>query len=232
MSDPRTASVEGRPRGRTARGEGRRLRSDILIAAAQLLDETGDEQAVTLRAVARRVGVSAPALYGHFRDRQEILVAVVRTAFEELTGALTAGRRTGVAGARRAGRDEATRAAARLRAVCAAYLDFAAAHPQRYRVMFGGLWSAAQAVEDATLTSAEAFGLGRDALAVVVEALQDCVRTGASTSADTTTDAVALWIGLHGLAHQRAVIPDYPWPPDIAEHLIGPLARLSDDGTR
>jgi len=54
------------------------LRAEVLTAATELLDESGDEGAVTLRAVARRVGVSAPAPCTRFDDRQEILLAVGR----------------------------------------------------------------------------------------------------------------------------------------------------------
>jgi AcrR family transcriptional regulator len=205
-------AAESRTRNR--RGEGARLRTDILAAAAELLDETGDEQAVTLRAVARRVGISAPSIYSHFADRQAILFALAQTAFAELTEQLSA-----------AGGGEDV--VARLRAVCAAYLDFAATRPQRYRVMFGGLWNAAGAVAEAAITAEEATTLGRPALLVLTDALAGCVAAGRSTSTDPGADAVALWLGLHGLAHQRAVAPAFPWPAGITRRLIDPLAHLT-----
>src|SRR4051812_43954541 len=118
-------AARSRPRNR--RGEGAKLRTDILDAAAALLDETGDEQAVTLRAVARKVGVSAPSIYRHFTDRQAILLALAQEAFAELADQLTLA--TG------------TNPVTRLRAVCAAYLDFATTRQQRYQLMFGGLWN-------------------------------------------------------------------------------------------
>ena len=40
-------------------------------------------------------------------------------------------------------------------------------------------------------------------------------------------DAVALWLGLHGLAHQKSVTVSFPWPADIAERLIVALAHLT-----
>lgn len=204
------------PRERNRRGEGGRLRADILAGAAELLDETG-EQAVTLRAVARRVGISAPSIYGHFPDREAILLAVVQDAFAELGDALHA---VDAAGAGQG-------AAAHLRAVCAAYLDFAADRPQRYRVMFGGLWNAGQALESAAVTPAEVTDLGQDALGVLVTALGACVAAGHSTSTDVPADTVALWLGLHGLAHQRAVTAAFPWLTDIAERLVTALAHLT-----
>jgi AcrR family transcriptional regulator len=200
------------PRTRNRRGEGAKLRTDILNAAAALLDETGDEQAVTLRAVARKVRISAPSIYRQLADRQAILLALAQEAFAELADRLT----------------EATGPdpAARLRAVCMAYLDFAVTRPQHYQVMFGGLWDGAAAVEQAAVTDAEISDLGQEAIGAFVTALTDCVAAGSSTSTDPGADAVALWLGLHGLAQQRAVSTRFPWPVDIAERLIGPLAHL------
>jgi len=203
------------PRERNRRGQGGRLRTDIVVAAAELLDEAGTEQAVTLRAVARRVGIAAPSIYAHFSDRQAILLAVVQDAFAELAETLRA-----TAGAGENATD-------RLRAACLAYLDFAATRPQRYRVMFGGLWNAGAALDSAKVSAAEVTELGQEALSVFITALDACVAAGNSTSTDTVADAIALWLGLHGLAHQRAVTTAFPWPADITERLITSLAHLT-----
>ncbi|HEX4247258.1 MAG TPA: hypothetical protein VH008_05280 [Pseudonocardia sp.] len=40
------------------------------------------------------------------------------------------------------------------------------------------------------------------------------------------TDAVALWLGLHGLAHQRATTRTFPWPADITLRVVNPLSHL------
>ena len=120
QSDPDSVVPATSRRPRNPRGQGARLRADILGAAAELLEETGDEKAVTLRAVARRVGIAAPSIYAHFPDPQAILLAIVREAFADLLAHLQAAE----AGA---GPDPV----ARLRAVCAAYLDFADTRPQR-----------------------------------------------------------------------------------------------------
>ena len=205
------------PRERNRRGQGGRLRTDIVVAAAELLDEAGNEQAVTLRAVARRVGIAAPSIYAHFPDRQAILLAVVQDAFAELAEAIHASVAVGAGGG----------PADRLRAACLAYLDFATTRPQRYRVMFGGLWNAADALDSAAVTAAEVTELGQDALGVFITELDACVAAGSSTSTDTVADAIALWLGLHGLAHQRAVTAAFPWPADITERLITSLAHLA-----
>ncbi len=201
---------------RNRRGEGSRLREDILHAAAELLDETGRQESVTLRAVARRVGIAAPSIYGHFADRELILLAVVQQAFAELSGQLREAAQSA----------ESADPAESLRAVSAAYLDFAQRRPQRYRVMFGGLYDVTDAVDSATVSRAEANALGQDALAVIVDALRDCVDAGRSRSTDPWGDAATLWVALHGLAHQRAVIPQFPWPDGIAERIVERVALL------
>ena len=66
------------------------MRAEIVAGAAAVLEETGSEDAVTLRAVARRVGIAAPSIYGHFDDRDQILLAVIADAFAELDAALVA----------------------------------------------------------------------------------------------------------------------------------------------
>ncbi len=207
--------VTASERTRNRRGEGSRLREDILLAAAELLDDGGREESVTLRAIARRVGIAAPSIYRHFPDRESILLALVQQAFAELTGTLQTGRDSG-----------GTDPVARLRAAGAAYLDFALVRPERYRVMFGGTWDASRAVAAGAISEDEALALGGDALAVLTDALMECVRAGRSHSADPPGDAVALWLGLHGLAHQRAVLPEFPWPADVADRLVERLALL------
>ncbi|RII20849.1 transcriptional regulator BetI [Streptomyces sp. YIM 130001] len=206
-----------RARARNRRGEGGRLREDIVAAAMELLDETGDERAITLRSVARKVGIAAPSIYPHFPDQPAIMLAVVR---QEFTGLITS-LRTAVEEAGDAPRR-------RLYAVCEAYLEFAQLHPQRYRTMFGGLWI--PDLTDSSLSEQDLSTLGMDSMQILVDALSDCVEAGESTSTDASADAVALWVGLHGLAHQRAVSASFPWPEGIADRVITSLAHLKDTG--
>lgn len=213
-TDPTTAATSTRSRNR--RGEGGRLREEIVAAAVALLDETGDERAITLRAVARRVGIAAPSIYPHFADQPAIMLAVVQQEFAELSQTLAPAA---------AEADPVTR----LRAVCHGYLAFAQAHPDRYRTMFGGLWKPDLGVNSVTKEQLES--LGADTMQTLVDALASCVDAGASTSTNARADAVALWLGLHGLAHQRAVTATYPWPEDIADRIITALAHL-DPGRR
>jgi AcrR family transcriptional regulator len=60
------ARVQRRRRAR--RGEGEKLREEILEAAERLLLQTGSEEMVQVRAVAEAVGVTPPSIYLHFAD--------------------------------------------------------------------------------------------------------------------------------------------------------------------
>ncbi|MGW7293073.1 TetR/AcrR family transcriptional regulator [Streptomyces xiamenensis] len=204
----------GQARTRNRRGEGGRLREEIIDAAAELLDETGDQHAVTLRSVARRVGIATPSIYPHFPDQPAIMLAVVRREFAGLERTL----RAAVAAAG----DSPRR---RLLAICDTYLGFAGRHPQRYRTMFGGLWTPTPG--DGSVTETDLALLGASSMLLLVDALTDCVAAGAVTSTDVPADATALWVALHGLAHQRVVSPSFPWPDDIPERIILPLAHLT-----
>ncbi|MFF1920637.1 TetR/AcrR family transcriptional regulator [Streptomyces sp. NPDC058221] len=202
-----------RARARNRRGEGGRLREDIIAAAVELLDEAGDERAITLRSVARRVGIAAPSIYPHFPDQPAIMLAVVQREFSELRDSL-------LSMLEQAGTDPRER----LYAVCNAYLDFARTHPERYRTMFGGLW--VPDLGDSSLTASDLAELGADTMRILVTELAGCAAAGQSASTDPSSDAVALWLGLHGLAHQRAVTRAFSWPQDIADRVITALAHL------
>ncbi|WP_399886829.1 TetR/AcrR family transcriptional regulator [Streptomyces sp. BBFR51] len=205
----RTARVRNR------RGEGGRLREDIVDAAAALLDETGDERAITLRSVARKVGIAAPSIYPHFPDQPAIMLAVVRREFAALEAHLRAA-------VQEAGEDPRDR----LYALSRAYLGYAQDHPGRYRTMFGGLWM--PTLGDSSLTEEELTTLGATAMQVLADALADCVAAGQSSVADPQLDAVTLWVCLHGLAHQYSVTRIFPWPGEpVADAIITRVAKLN-----
>lgn len=200
-------------RTRNARGEGGKLREEILEGAARLLNETGDGRAVTLRAVARSVGIAAPSIYRHFDGQPAMMLAVVEKDFASLELVL----RDAVTGA---GDDPR----AQLDACCRAYLEFAEQHPGSYSAMFGGEWIPEL---DATITEQTLRSLGVGAIEVIRDALHRCVATGASTSSSPADDAIALWLGLHGIAHQKAASRVFIGPDGIEDRVITALAHLS-----
>ena len=161
------------------------IKSRIAGAARTLYLERGPE-AVTMRAVAERVGVTATALYRHFPDKDALLKEVVgegsRLLGSHLFRAL-----------------EASTPLERLRATALAYLDFAVDQPQAYRALF-----------DPTEGGDDTSPVHRQRGAVR-RFLRDRVREGmeAGVIAQGDPDGVSLtlWSLLHGLAslHQAGI---------------------------
>jgi len=79
-------SVGARARSANPRGQGDRLRLDLLRAAKAFVETYGARQ-LTLRGLARQVGVSAPSVYLHFPNLDHLLAALVVQGFEDLTAA-------------------------------------------------------------------------------------------------------------------------------------------------
>ena len=177
-------------RARNPRGSGARLRGEIVAAAATLIARTGSDQAVTLRSVAREVGISAPSIYGHFSDRDAIVEAVVSESLEQLHLA--------VADAVSAHPDPVEG----LYAGCSAYVEFGISEPARYRVLFG--WSRPKG------QSPQSDTRGLAAFNTLVTNLDACVAAGRSASTDTFVDAVSIWTSLHGQVMLRADLPGIP----------------------
>ena len=88
MHDAASDSTATPARRRNARGEGDELRAELLDAATDLMATHGDIDSISLRAVARRAGVSATAVYRHFDDRLDLLRKAVRANWAEFFAAL------------------------------------------------------------------------------------------------------------------------------------------------
>jgi AcrR family transcriptional regulator len=200
-------------RERNRRGEGGKLRAEILAAATALLDRTGSEEAVTLRAVAREAGISAPSIYAHFPDREAIVDAIVDDAFGDFNAAIeTASDAATAAGAGSVGR---------LRAGCAAYLQFAAERPNRYRLLFER--------QDLGDRRQPVRGIRTESFRLLIGSLQECIDAGISASTDSARDATAIWVALHGYATLHDLLPGFPWPDTDAmlDRIVCSLAQIT-----
>jgi AcrR family transcriptional regulator len=197
-------------RERNRRGEGGKLRADILAGATELLEQAGSEEAVTLRAVARQIGISAPSIYNHFADREAIVDAIVDAAFADFTAAIGAAI------------DDGSGPLARLRAGCAAYLRFAEDRPNRYKFLFER-----QILTDAPEGPAPA--IRTMSFEALVKCLQDCVDAGISASSDARLDAMAIWVALHGYATLHVLVGGFPWPDTdvMLDRIVYGLAHIT-----
>src|ERR1700761_3988651 len=189
---------------RNARGQGTRLADDIVRGALALVERTGTDEAVTLRAVAREVGIAAPSIYAHFADREAIIMAVVAQVFDELTDAVKAAQAA-------VSNDPVDR----LLAGCQAYLDYGLGHPARYGLLFSprGL-SPEDYCKPVPIgeDGQPVLEFGAEAFALLVNGIQACVEAGVSASEDSLADATAVWAALHGTVTLRTALPGFPWP--------------------
>jgi AcrR family transcriptional regulator len=180
------------------RGEGTRLREDLISAASELLAELDSEEALSLRAVARRVDIAPQSVYLHFSDRAALVSAVRQARLADLTAALAAA----VGRADDCALPEPDKAHGRVRSLCAAYCEYAEAHPGHYRVLFGTAGTPGR--EPPQLVAMSALRL-----------LDDAVRACRPDQPPGQTPlhaTICLWAALHGLVTLRRDRPSFPWP--------------------
>jgi AcrR family transcriptional regulator len=164
-------------RGRYHHGD---LRRAILDTSIALIEREG-VAALTLRGVARALGVSHAAPLHHFADRTELLATIAAEGFDELT------RRMQEAIAKE------EEPVARLVASGVAYVEYAAADPARFRVMFG------RELADGGPEWLRAHG--QPPYDLLVEAAERALAlTVTPTPERVRTTAISAWSSVHGLA--------------------------------
>jgi AcrR family transcriptional regulator len=164
--------TKAKPKGRYHHGD---LRAALLEAAVEEIQERGPRD-LSLRACARRVGVSHAAPYRHFADRDALLSAVAGQGFTWLTEAGRAAMK-GLEDPR-----------ARVEAYGIAYVTFAVKHPHHHRLMF------ATPIDPSTVTPED-----QQAGDAAFELLRANVAEVAGV-ADAMTAALAFWSMSHGLS--------------------------------
>src|SRR4051794_25302640 len=81
-STPSTRSAA--PRRPNARGQGELLREEIVSCAVHMLDELADDEALSLRAVARALSISPTSVYLYFPDRDALVLAAMQRCHAEM----------------------------------------------------------------------------------------------------------------------------------------------------
>lgn len=176
----------------------------------------GSDEALSLRAVAREVGVSAPSVYLHFPDKEAVLLAVAAELFGDL-------QRTLDQAAADAGDDPLAALLARARA----YVSWGLKHPGHYKVLYEG--ALLRRIAGPTQTA-----LGRPALLALVADFQRAVASGALPPFDDPErTARLLWQAVHGATSLRINKPGVAWgepEPDV-EALVRAVLRLPARGS-
>ena len=191
MTAARTPAVPARPRAR--RGEGDKLRDDLLAATEQLMIESGGADTVSIRAIADAVGVTPPSIYLHFPDKEALIVAVCERHFEVFDSVIEQAGATvddPVESLRRRGR---------------AYVRFGLDNPEPYRILFMSRIGGDRRLEIIT-------GAGGRAFQHLVDAVQRAIESGDFRPVDAAFAATALWTAVHGITSLLISLPDFPWP--------------------
>lgn len=184
------------------------LRDACVAAAREVIAERGLEH-LSLREVARKLGVSHQAPYRHYPSRDHLLAEVMRRCFEHFAAFLDARQR----------HDDP---AQDLASLGVQYLAFARQHPLEYRLMFGTTWPEAALQPDLVRDATHAFDVLRGVLR----------RMHGDTAAARTQvdlDALYIWSTVHGLAGvlNGPCLDTLPVQPGVLQQAVAHvMARL------
>lgn len=190
-------------------------RQALVAAAAQLLDE-GGRQAVTLREVGHRAGVSHNAPYKHFADKEALLAAVAACELNRRSSALSV-----VLAAQQS-------PGAAIRAVMRGYVAWALEFPQRFKLVYGS-WSKGSGSGEL----ADAAGTARTLMVTVVAEAQRAGQLPAGDPERMNSLLLALTHGAVDLAlagHLSAMGKGRADPDDLVEDLLGYLQAATLQG--
>ena len=175
------------------------LGAALVHAAMELLEESSEAD-LSLRAVARRAGVSPAAPYRHYADREALVSAVAAVGYQELAQRLAAAH-------------PAPSTPDQLASVAVAYVEFALERPALFRIMF--------------TEPCDRDNDARVAATLAVSQYVHAIVERAFPEADTEALATAIWALVHGLAllHLDRKL-DAPSPAVVAQRITAAVHAL------
>jgi len=184
------------------------LKNALIAAGVKLLASEGME-GLSLRKLARDIGVSHNAPYMHFADKEALLAAIAEQGFRLLGDAIAAGQ----ADVREAPIETRIARAAR------SYVTFALAHPSHLGVMFGSLSSSNY--PDLARAAGATFEM-------LIEIVRDGKRRDELGGFEAEHVALLIWTSAHGLSSLLIAqkIPSYALMSVREEDLIEQLVHL------
>jgi AcrR family transcriptional regulator len=155
-------------------------RQDILARACDLYLSRGLD-GFSMRALAKAVGVTAPALYRHYEGREAVLADVMRESYRAFMSYVYRAL-------------EAPTPLERFRRAGEGYLDFALEHPRWYAMMFSGPERLGMATLPADI---EAMGCAIHQF--WIDRVSECMRAGLLVDGDPQATSLTMWAHGHGL---------------------------------
>jgi AcrR family transcriptional regulator len=168
------------------------LRSALIATGVEMLAEEGAD-ALSLRSLARRAGVSHNAPYQHFADKEALMAAIAEQGFLILADYIDRSQ-TG---------NNPEHIQQRLLAAGRGYVRFALEHPHHFQIMFGPRSHSAYP---------ELLSAARAAFNRLTQIVIDGQRAGVLRDGDPRDPAMAVWLTAHGLS---ALLIAEKIPPDI-----------------
>jgi AcrR family transcriptional regulator len=177
------------------------LREALIKGACQQIEQQG-AIALNLSKLAQKIGVSQPAVYRHFPNKQALAISVAQRGFEQLATAL-----------QKPTQNIESDAFKDIRAVATAYVEFALNHPEMARLMFS---MKERTTEPALQNASKAAAVP---LFRLVEAAKRCNNL---RNNDVEQVVRIIWAAIHGLAMllMDEQIPAVTRSPDkLSEHI-------------
>lgn len=161
---------------------GQRLTRAAIVAVA--CDAVARDRAagLSLRPLAARLGVTAPALYLHFENKEALLAAVAEEEFSRLIACIEVAAEGGLGPIER------------IKAQSHAYVEYAVANPALFQVIFRfrPAWSPQSGAAELPLAS--------KAFEVSAVAVEDAITAGLLRGPDALMASLTIWAAVHGVA--------------------------------
>lgn len=157
------------------------LRIQLIKTASDIISKEGLKK-LTLRALSNRVGVSRTALYRHFVNKDDLLLAIAEEGFKKLTNRY-----------QNINRDKSLDSLSRLQDIARAYIEFAIKNPGAYRLMFGQEITQLPISEKLSSHAKKTF----NEYLIAVKAFQN---EQVAATGDYSILAINFWAIVHGLA--------------------------------
>lgn len=154
------------------------LTREAVVAAARASLEAGGVEQLSLRGVARDLGVTAPALYAYVTDKHDLLAALATEHFEALVDRFEA--------------VVADDPLDRMRGLSRAYVDHALASPALFHLMFR--------YSPVPMPGVDVFPASARAFEVAAAATLEAIEAGQLAVTDPQLANMTMWAAIHGVA--------------------------------